>query len=117
MTRNLKKISARFSAIARGDNTDASDEYYTLYHAFMALFLELLCRYNEGIRYKVIICPCDSKTSIFHELERFADMIGNPRIIYSFYPEKDWKDYFDMDYVEEYDCEEDEVLIFHKSAF
>jgi hypothetical protein len=117
MTRNIKKVCERFNKIAQGQNEDASDEYYTLYHAFMDLFVELLCRYNAGWKYKVIICPCDSKTSIFHELENYADMIGNPRIIYSFYPEKDWKDYFDMDYMAEYGCKPEEVCIFTNPPF
>ena len=113
----INGIAKRFNDIALGRNKDSSDEYYTLYHAFMALFVELLCRYNAGIKYKVIICPCDSATSIFHELEKYAALIGNPQIIYSFYPEKDWKDYFDMDYQAEYGCNPNEVCIFTNPPF
>lgn len=113
----INGIAKRFNEIAQGVATDASDEYYTLHHSFMALFLELLCRYNAGIKYKVIICPCDSATSIFRELPKYADLIGNPQIIYSFYPEKDWADYFDMDYEAEYGCKPDEVCIFTNLPF
>ena len=112
-----KKLAKRFSDIGHGTNTDASDEYYTLYHAFAAAFLELLCRYKRGIEYEVIICPCDSKTSVFRELERLKGMIGNPRIIYSFYPEKDWADYFDMDYEAGYGCPARHVCIFTNPPF
>jgi len=111
------KVYKRFQEIAAGQNTDASDEYYTLYHSFMNLFIEVLCRYNKGHIYKVIICPCDSLTSIFRELENYKGLIGNPKIIYSFWPEKDWKDYFDMDYEKEYGCKADEVLIFTNPPF
>lgn len=107
----------RFSEISRGENADSSDEYYTLFPAFASLFLEVLCRYHSGQTYKVIICPCDSQTSIFRELEKYKHMIGNPRIIYSFWPEKDWKDYFDLDYEKEYGCKANEVLIFTNPPF
>ncbi len=111
------KIFKRFSDISTGRNTDSSDEYYTLYHAFISCFLEILCRYNRGIKYKVIICPCDSSTSIFRELEKKAHMIGNPKIIYSHYPEKDWAEYFVMDYKKELGFEKEEVLIFTNPPF
>ena len=88
----INKIADRFRDIASGKNTDSSDEYYTLYPAFAAAFIELLCRYKAGKEYKVIICPCDGPTSVFHELENKKEWIGNPRIIYSFWPDKDWKD-------------------------
>lgn len=41
----INKIADRFRDIASGKNTDSSDEYYTLYPAFAAAFIELLCRY------------------------------------------------------------------------
>ena len=115
MTKN--KVFKRFSAISRGENKDSSDEYYTLYHAYASLFLELLCRFHAGKTYKIIICPCDSSTSIFHELEKDKDKIGNPKIIYSAWPEKDWADYFDMDYKKEYGCKASEVCIFTNPPF
>lgn len=113
----INKIDDRFRDIASGKATDSSDEYYTLYPAFAAAFIELLCRYHSGKRYKVIICPCDSQTSVFHELERLKEMIGNPEIIYSFWPEKDWKDYFNMNFKKEYGCDADEVCIFTNPPF
>lgn len=113
----INKIAKRFQEIAAGQNTDSSDEYYTLYHSFMDLLIEVLCRWQKGIKYKVIICPCDSETSVFRELTKYADMIGNPKIIYSYWPEKDWKDYFDMDYEQEYGCQPEEVLIFTNPPF
>lgn len=113
----VNKIADRFRDIASGKATDSSDEYYTLYPAFSAAFIEILCRYQSGKTYKVIICPCDSKTSVFRELERLKSMIGNPEIIYSFWPEKDWKDYFNMDYKQEYGCDPDEVCIFTNPPF
>lgn len=111
------KVFKRFQEIAKGTNTDSSDEYYTLFPAFANLLIELLCRYNKGHIYKVIVCPCDTFTSVFRELENYKSLIGNPRIIYSFWPEKDWKDYFDMDYEKEYECKPDEVLIFTNPPF
>lgn len=111
------KTFQRFSEISRGANSDSSDEYYTLYPAFSALLLEVLCRFHKGIKYKVIICPCDSSTSIFRKLVDYKELIGNPQIIYSFWPEKDWKDYFDLDYEREYGCRSDEVLIFTNPPF
>ena len=63
-----KNLVKRLGDIAHNRNQDASDEYYTLYHAFAAAFLELLCRHKSGTTYKVIICPCDSQTSVFREL-------------------------------------------------
>ena len=113
----INTIADRFRDIASGKNTDSSDEYYTLYPAFAAAFIELLCRYCAGKEYKVIICPCDGPTSVFRELEKKKEWIGNPRIIYSFWPEKDWKDYFDMDYEKEYGCEAEEVCIFTNPPF
>ena len=113
----INSIKKRFQDIARGVNVDSSDEYYTLFHGFAELFLELLCRKQAGKTYKVIICPCDSSTSVFRELEKYKDLIGNPRIIYSHWPEKDWKDYFDMDYESEYGCKADEVCIFTNPPF
>ena len=115
MTKN--KVFKRFQEIASGQNTDASDEYYTLYHSFMEAFIEVLCRHDKGNIYKVIICPCDSETSVFRELEKYAELIGNPKIIYSFWPEKDWREYFDMDYQKEYGCKASEVLIFTNPPF
>lgn len=47
------KLIKRLSDIAHNRNEDASDEYYTLYHAFASAFLELLCRYHKGTAYKV----------------------------------------------------------------
>lgn len=111
------KVYSRFSKISNGQVSDSSDEYYTLYHAYCSLVLELMCRYKKGKRYKVIICPCDSSTSIFRNLEKLAEKIGNPRIIYSFYPEVDWSYYFDLDYEKEYGCAKDEVLIFTNPPF
>ena len=113
----INSIQKRFSAISHGTNTDASDEYYTLFHSFAALLLEVMCRHHAGKTYKVIICPCDSQTSVFRELTKYVDLIGNPRIIYSYWPEKDWKDYFDMDYKKEYGCKANEVLIFTNPPF
>jgi hypothetical protein len=107
----------RFRDIAADTNKDSSDEYYTLYHSFMALFLELLCRYKKGKQYKVIICPCDAPTSIFRKLEEYKDLIGNPQIIYSYWPDKDWADYFDLDFLQEYGCKSDEVCIFTNPPF
>lgn len=106
-----KNIVKRLSDIAHNRNQDSSDEYYTLYHAFAAAFLELLCRYKRGTEYKVIICPCDSETSMFRNLEHLKYLIGNPKIIYSFWPEKDWADYFNMDYQAEYGCDAKQVCI------
>lgn len=105
------KVFSRFSAISQGKNKDASDEYYTLYPAFSAMLLELLARHAAGKTYKVIICPCDGPSSIFHELVKYADLIGNPKIIYSHWPDKDWESYFDMDYKAEFGCSADDVLI------
>lgn len=113
----IKKIASRFRDIAAGTNTDASDEYYTLYSAFAEALTEIICRHIAGKTYKVIICPCDGPTSIFRELENKKDLIGNPRIIYSFWPEKDWQDYFYMDFKKEYGCDADEVLIFTNPPF
>lgn len=112
-----KSLVRRIQDIGRGRNKDASDEYYTLYHAFAAAFLELLCRHKSGTTYKVIICPCDSQTSVFRELEHLKHLIGDPRVIYSFWPEKDWADYFDMDYYTEYGCSASEVCIFTNPPF
>lgn len=111
------KVFKRFSDISNGKNQDSSNEYYTLYYAFMAVFLELLCRYARGISYKVIICPCDSETSIFRQLPKYASWIGNPKIIYSHWPEKSWEDYFDMDYQKEYGAKATEVCIFTNPPF
>lgn len=111
------KVFKRFSDISNGKNQDSSNEYYTLYYAFMAVFLELLCRYSRGISYKVIICPCDSETSIFRQLTKYASWIGNPKIIYSHWPEKSWEDYFDMDYQQEYGAKASEVCIFTNPPF
>lgn len=105
------KVFSRFSAISSGRNTDASNEYYTMFPAFSEMLLELLARAAAGKTYKVIICPCDSATSIFRELRKYADLIGNPKIIYSHWPDKDWEEYFDMDYKAEFGCRADEVLI------
>lgn len=113
----MNKVAKRFSQIANGTNTDASDEYYTLNHCFMAFLIELLARYYNGIKYKVIICPCDGLQSIFRRLEEFKQYIGNPKIIYSFYPEKDWKDYFNMDFYKEYGCKNENVLLFTNPPF
>ena len=113
----INTIQKRFAAIAHGKNTDSSNEYYTLFHGFAELFIELLCRYRSGKKYKVIICPCDSETSVFRELEEYKDLIGNPRIIYSFWPEKSWEDYFDMDYQKEYGCSAEDVCIFTNPPF
>lgn len=113
----ISKVLKRLSDISHNRNQDASDEYYTLYHAFAAAFLELLCRYHNGTQYKVIICPCDSVTSVFRELEHLAYLIGNPRIIYSFWPEKDWAEYWDMDWHAEYGCSANEVCIFTNPPF
>lgn len=107
----------RYGQIARGQNTDASDEYYTLFPAFAQLLLEVMCRLKKGKTYKVIICPCDSATSIFNELVKYKSLIGEPRIIYSHWPEKDWRDYFDMDYEKEYGCKAEDVLIFTNPPF
>lgn len=111
------KVYSRFSKISNGQVSDSSDEYYTLYHAYCSLVLELLCRYKKGKKYKVIICPCDSSTSVFRNLEKIAGQIGNPKVIYSFYPEVDWSYYFDLDYEKEYGCTKDEVLIFTNPPF
>lgn len=111
------KVFKRFSDISNGKNKDSSNEYYTLYYAFAAVLLELICRYLKGIKYKVIICPCDSETSIFRKLIKYANWIGNPKIIYSHYPEKSWEDYFDMDYQNEYGCKPNEALIFTNPPF
>jgi len=111
------KVVKRYADIAHGTNNDSSDEYYTLYPAFASALVELLCRSINGQTYKVIICPCDSPTSVFHLLDGYKDLIGNPRIIYSFWPEKDWKDYFDLDYEKEYGCTAEEVLIFTNPPF
>lgn len=112
-----KNLVKRLGDIAHNRNQDASDEYYTLYHAFAAAFLELLCRHKSGTTYKVIICPCDSQTSVFRELEHLKHLIGNPQVIYSFWPEKDWADYFDMDYYTEYGYSASEVCIFTNPPF
>ena len=112
-----KALTRRLSDIAHNRNQDASNEYYTLYHAFAAAFLELLCRYHKGTAYKVIICPCDSQTSVFRELECLKHMIGDPRVIYSFWPEKDWTDYFDQDWESEYGCSAEQVCIFTNPPF
>lgn len=107
----------RYGEIARGSNTDSSDEYYTLFPAFSALLLEVMARAHSGKVYKVIICPCDSQTSIFRELVKYKELIGNPQIIYSQWPDKDWKDYFNMDYDKEYGCKAEDVLIFTNPPF
>lgn len=107
----------RYAQIAKGTNTDSSDEYYTLFPAFAQLLIELMCRFNSGKIYKVIICPCDSQTSIFRELVKYKKLVGDPKIIYSSWPEKDWQDYFDMDYEKEYGCKANEVLIFTNPPF
>lgn len=112
-----KSVFKRFSAISRGENSDSSDEYYTLYHAYADALLEVMCRHKNGKTYKVIICPCDSETSVFRNLEKHKELIGNPKIIYSFYPEKDWKEYFAMDFQKEYGCSCDDVLIFTNPPF
>lgn len=112
-----KALAQRLSDIGHGRNQDASDEYYTLYHAFAAAFLELLCRYHRGITYRVIVCPCDSETSQFKNLDRLKHLIGNPQIIYSFWPDKDWRDYFYMDWQTEYGCAANEVCIFTNPPF
>lgn len=75
------KTVKRFGDIARGTNTDDSDEYYTLFPAFAQLLLEVMCRHHNGKTYKVIICPCDSQTSVFRELTKYTDLIGNPKVI------------------------------------
>lgn len=111
------KTVKRYSEIAKGTNTDSSDEYYTLFPAFASLLLEILCRFHQDKKYKVIICPCDSGTSIFQELVKYRHLIGDPKIIYSHWPDKDWKDYFDMDYEKEYGCKAEEVLIFTNPPF
>ena len=111
------KVFKRFSEIANGTNKDSSNEYYTLYHSFAELLLELICRYNRGIKYKVIICPCDSEKSVFRQLPKYKAWIGNPEIIYSHYPEKDWADYFNLDYEKEYGCKNTEVCIFTNPPF
>ncbi len=111
------KVFKRFSDISNGKNQDSSNEYYTLYYAFMAVFLELLCRYQRGIQYKLIICPCDSETSIFRKLKDYVSWIGKPKIIYSHWPEKSWEDYFDMDYQKEYGAKASEVCIFTNPPF
>lgn len=111
------KTIQRYHEIASGANTDSSDEYYTLFPAFAELLLEVMCRHHSGKTYKVIICPCDSQTSVFHELEKYKELIGNPKIIYSYWPEKDWKEYFDMDYEKEYGAKADEVLIMTNPPF
>lgn len=113
----VNSVADRYRDIAQGSNKDASDEYYTLYHAFVSCLIELIARALHGKTYKVIICPCDSQTSVFRELVNWSDKIGNPRIIYSFYPEKDWKDYFDMDYQVEYGCSAEDVCIFTNPPF
>lgn len=111
------KVFKRFSDISNGKNQDSSNEYYTLYYAFAELLLEVLCRYQRGTKYKVIICPCDSETSVFRELPKYAEWLGNPKIIFSHYPDKSWEDYFDMDYQKEYGCKASEVLIFTNPPF
>lgn len=111
------KVFKRFSDISNGKNQDSSNEYYTLYYSFAELLLEVLCRYQRGTKYKVIICPCDSETSVFRELPKYAEWLGNPKIIFSHYPEKSWEDYFDMDYQKEYGCKASEVLIFTNPPF
>ena len=114
MTSNTIK---RYGNIARGTNTDASDDYYSLFPAFAAQLLEVMCRHHKGKTYKVIICPCDSATSIFNELVKYKHLIGDPQLVYSHWPEKDWKDYFDMDYEKEYGCKAEDVLIFTNPPF
>lgn len=111
------KTIKRYAEIAKGTNQDSSDEYYTLFPAFAQLLLEVMCRHQNGKTYKVIICPCDSGTSIFRELVKYKELIGNPQIIYSHWPDKDWKEYFDMDYEKEYGSKADEVLIFTNPPF
>ena len=111
------KTIQRYGQIARGTNLDSSDEYYTLFPAFSELLLEVMARHHAGRTYKVIICPCDSSTSIFRELAKYKHLIGDPEIIYSQWPDKDWKDYFHMDYEREYGCKADEVLIFTNPPF
>lgn len=113
----INKIADRFREIAQGTNTDSSDEYYTLFPAFSNILIEVLCRYQSGKIYKVIICPCDSQTSIFRELIKYKKMIGDPQIIYSQWPDKDWKEYFNMDYEKEYGCKAEEVLILTNPPF
>ena len=113
----INKIADRYREIAQGTNQDSSDEYYTLFPAFSNILIEVLCRYHAGKKYKVIICPCDSSTSIFNEIVKYKKMIGSPEIIFSHWPDKDWKDYFDMDYEEEYGCKANEVLILTNPPF
>ena len=113
----VNKVAKRFQEIAAGVNTDSSDEYYTLFPSFANALIELMCRHQSGKTYKVIICPCDGEKSVFRNLVDYADMIGNPRIIYSFWPQKDWKDYFNMDYQKEFGCDADEVCIFTNPPF
>lgn len=117
MKKRNTKVFKRFSDISNGKNQDSSNEYYTLYYSFAELLLEVLCRYQKGIEYKVIICPCDSETSVFRQLTKYASWIGKPKIIYSHYPEKSWEDYFDMDFEKEYGCKASEVLIFTNPPF
>ena len=111
------KVFKRFYEIARGTNTDASNEYYTMYHSFAQALLELICRHTSGKTYKMIICPCDSETSIFRELPKYRNLIGDPQIIYTAWPDKDWKDYFNMDYEKAYGFKSDEVCIFTNPPF
>lgn len=113
----INKIADRFRKIAQGTNTDSSDEYYTLFPAFANLLLEVIARHQAGQTYKVIICPCDSSTSIFNEIYKYKELIGNPEIIFSHWPDKDWKDYFHMDYEKEYGCKASKVLIFTNPPF
>lgn len=109
MTKNKRFV--RNQQISVGSNKDASNEYYTLFPAFANMLIELLARAVAGKTYKVIICPCDGPSSIFHELTKYVDLIGNPKIIYSHWPDKDWESYFDMDYKAEFGCSANDVLI------
>ena len=110
-------LFARFSRISNGTVEDSSDEYYTLYHAYKALLLELICRHLKGKTYKVIVCPCDGKTSVFRNLVNDAEKIGNPKIVYSAYPDVEWEHYFDMDYEAEFGCSAEDLCIFTNPPF
>lgn len=108
----------RWSDIGNQQNTDASDEYYTLAHTFYAILVELLARYQNNIVYKVIICPCDGEKSVFRELKQWASYIGNPQIIYSSLEDnKSWEEYFELDFETVFNCQANEVLIFTNPPF
>lgn len=113
----MNKVVKRFSAISRGENKDLSDEYYTLNHCFVAFLIELLARYRNNIKYKVIICPCDNNKSVFRRLEEYKEYLGNPLIVYSYYPQKDWQDYFNIDFEKEFGYNSNEVIIFTNPPF